>query len=154
LLTKAGLPKLDSNSNPQFIIQEVIVSFFEIVERVRENLPVVNKSLNQDLGWEFLYTMKRNELFVFPNKETGFDPYEIDLLDPSNKKYISPNLFRVQKLSERNYVFRHHLETSVAESSTVLRNVTWRDFRSTKGLEEIVKVRVNHLGDIVHVGEF
>lgn len=154
LLNKAGLPVLDSNSNPQFIIQEVIVSFFEVVERVRQNLPEVNKSLNKDVGWEFLYTMKRNELFVFPNKETGFDPYEIDLLDPSNKKDISPNLFRVQKLSERNYVFRHHLETSVAESSTVLRNVTWRDFRSTKGLEEIVKVRVNHLGDIVHVGEF
>ena len=35
-----------------------------------------------------------------------------------------------------------------------LRGITWTDFRSSKGLENILKVRVNHIGQIVYVGEY
>ena len=98
--------------------------------------------------------MKQNEYFVFPNETTGFNPNEIDLLNPENYSLISPNLFRVQKFSFKNYVSRHHLETSVADFSSQLKKVTWTDFRSSKGLESIVKVRINHIGQIVSVGEY
>ena len=110
--------------------------------------------------------MKQNEYFVFPRYETvtdvdgneiqvkTFDPKDIDLLDPNNYQLISPNLFRVQKFTTKNYVFRHHLETKVDNVSIILRGFTWRDFRSSKGLDEIVKVRVNHIGQIVEVGEY
>ena len=37
--------------------------------------------------------MKRNEYFVFPGD--GFNPAEVDLMDPSNRSRISPHLFRV-----------------------------------------------------------
>jgi CRISPR-associated endonuclease Csn1 len=98
--------------------------------------------------------MKQNEYFVFPNKETGFDPNEIDLLNPENYALISPNLFRVQKFSYKNYVFRHHLETSIVNTDNKLKGLTWTDFRSSKGLDKIVKVRINHIGQIVSVGEY
>ena len=100
-------------------------------------------------------------MFVFPNKETGFDPQEVDLLDPKNKKLISPNLFRVQKLSKlmydnssvKEYVFRHHLETTV-EDKKELQQITYQQIKSLSPLNNIVKVRINHLGDIVHIGEY
>jgi CRISPR-associated endonuclease Csn1 len=98
--------------------------------------------------------MKQNEYFVFPNETTGFDPKEIDLLDPNNYALISPNLFRVQKFSFKNYVFRHHLESSIANSSSAVKGILWTDFRSSKGLDKIVKVRINHTGEIVSVGEY
>jgi hypothetical protein len=62
-------------------------------------------------------------------------------------------LMKYQKFTFKNYVFRHHLETSIENSSLSLRGLTWRDFRSSKGLDEIVKVRINHIGQIVSVGE-
>jgi CRISPR-associated endonuclease Csn1 len=97
--------------------------------------------------------MKQNEYFVFPNEKTGFNPNDIDLLNPENYNIISPNLFRVQKISTKNYMFRHHLETNVNETKE-LRDITWKNIRSTQNLVNIIKVRVNHIGQIVAVGEY
>ena len=142
-------------------LHDEVVSFLEAVTRANEGLPIVDKTYNRHLGWQFLFTMKQNEMFVFPDKETGFDPQEVDLLDPKNKKLISPNLFRVQKLSKlmydnssvREYVFRHHLETTV-EDKKELQQITYQQIKSLSPLNNIVKVRINHLGDIVHIGEY
>ena len=134
-------------------LQEHIVSFFEATAIAATGGEVIDRNYKSEEGWQFLFTMKQNEYFVFPNSTTGFDPKEIDLTDPDNYAVISPNLFRVQKLSSKNYMFRHHLETTVDEEK-LLREVTWKHFQSLNGLEGIVKVRVNHLGQIVYVGEY
>lgn len=145
----------DENGN----LQEKVVSLFEAVARVNQNLPIIDKTLNQELGWQFLFTMKQNELFVFPNEKTGFNPAEIDLLDPANKKEISPNLFRVQKISTKNYVFANQLETKaidgeILKSKKELSGITYNFIQTPSNLEGIIKVRTNHLGDIVNVGEY
>lgn len=134
-------------------LQEQIVSFFEATERARQGLSIIDKTFKQNEGWTFLFTMKQNEYFVFPNEETGFNPNDIDLLNPVNYAQISPNLYRVQKFSYKNYVFRHHLETSV-DMDYQMKGTTWVDFRSSNGLDKIVKVRINHIGQIVSVGEY
>ena len=51
-------------------LQENVVSFFEAVTRVNLGLPIIDKDYKRDEGWNFLFTMKQNEYFVFPNKET------------------------------------------------------------------------------------
>ena len=134
-------------------LQEHIVSFFEATAIAATGAEVIDRNYKSGEGWQFLFTMKQNEYFVFPNPTTGFDPREIDLMDPDNYAVISPNLFRVQKLSTKNYMFRHHLETIVNDEK-LLREVTWKNFRSLEGLDALVKVRVNHLGQIVYVGEY
>jgi len=138
-------------------LQEEVVSLFEAVSRKNQDLPIIKKS--HELGWEFVFTLKQNEFFVFPNEKTGFDPKEIDLLDPENFKKISPNLFRVQKISTKNYVFNHHLETGAVDGEMLklkkmLSNVTYRFIQSTSHLESTIKVRINHLGLIVQTGEY
>ena len=90
---------------------------------------------------------------MFPNEATGFDPKEIDLLDPNNYKLISPNLFRVQKLGSKDYTFRHHLETKIDDSNE-LKGITWKRIKSLGMMTKIVKVRINHIGQIVSVGEY
>ena len=137
-------------------LQEEVISFFEAVELKNNNLPIINKSLNQDKGWEFLFSMKQNEYFIFPNEEIGFNPNEIDLLNPENTSLISPNLFRVQKfgnISTSGIWFRHHLETNV-ETIKELKEKAFIVIQSTKRLKGIIKVRINHLGRIVHIGEY
>ncbi|MBQ8065774.1 MAG: type II CRISPR RNA-guided endonuclease Cas9 [Prevotella sp.] len=133
--------------------QEHIVSFYEATASALLGLPIVDKNYKSEEGWKFLFSMKQNEYFVFPNEKTGFIPTEVDLRNPANYRLISPNLYRVQKFSSSFYVFRHHLETNV-EEPTELRDTTWKRITSIKNLEGIVKVRINHIGEIVAVGEY
>lgn len=160
-LDKNGQPIVDENDVPQYELDENIVSFYEATSRAMMGLPIIDKDYKKEEGWQFLYTMKQNEYFVFPRyDEEGhmtFNPLDYDeswYKDPNNYATISPNLFRVQKFSYKNYVFRHHLESTIDLSGYILRGVTWVDFRSSKGLDSILKVRVNHLGQIVSVGEY
>ena len=153
VLDKKGLPVLDEDGTPRMELEECVVSFYEAVARVNQGLPAVDKEYKREEGWKFLYTMKQNEYFVFPNEATGFDPKEIDLLDPNNYKLISPNLFRVQKLGSKDYTFRHHLETKIDDSNE-LKGITWKRIKSLGMMTKIVKVRINHIGQIVSVGEY
>ncbi len=171
-----GIPILDNDGNEQGVdfvstgnnhhvaiyrdenqnLHEEVVSFFEAVARVNAGEPIINKNKP---GLEFLFTMKQNEYFVFPSED--FDPQEIDLLNPDNAAIISPHLFRVQKFSKlkygnstvREYVFRHHLEATLTDNKKT-KNVTFIVLKSLARLESIIKVRINHLGKIVKVGEY
>ena len=152
-------------------IHDVMVSYFEAVERRRQGFPIIDKQYNYNLGWRFMFSMKQNEYFVFPQfvldengKETSemiFNPKDIDLFDSTNNEAISRNLFRVQKMSclkygngyIRDYVFRHHLETIVSDNKVLL-NVTYKQFKNNLFVKNIVKVRVNSIGQIVSIGEY
>lgn len=153
ILDKQGIPKVDDNGNPLYELDERVVSFYEAVARVNQGLPVVDKNYNSSDGWKFLFTMKQNEYFVFPNEAAGFDPKEIDLMNPENYPIISPNLFRVQKFSNKDYTFRLHLETTV-DSAKEVQGVAWKRITSLVVMDKIVKVRINHIGQIIAVGEY
>ena len=145
----------DENGN----LQENVIPFFVATERVSQGLPIIDKSYKNEDGWEFLFSMKQNEYFVFPNEKIEFNPSEIDLLNPDNYQVISPNLFRVQKLSTKNYVFNHHLETTAVTGETLknkkqLSDITYRFIQSLPPIKDIIKVRINHIGQIVAVGEY
>ncbi|WP_396177379.1 type II CRISPR RNA-guided endonuclease Cas9 [Flavobacterium sp.] len=138
-------------------LQEEVVSFYDAVVRRNLGFSVINKT--HEMGWKFLFSMKQNELFIFPSESCN--PLEMDLLNPNNYHLISPNIFRVQSLSVvqygnstiRDFKFRHHLETTV-EDKKELTNITYKQIKSLTPLNEIIKVRINHLGKIVHVGEY
>lgn len=136
-------------------LQEQPVSFYEAVVRRLQKppLPIVDRNFGADKGWNFFFTMKQNEMFVFPNKAEGFDPTTIDLRDPKNAAIIRPNLFRVQKIASKNYTFRHHLETDV-ENRKGLNGIAYQSQLGLNGIVGIQKVRIDHLGRIVHVGEY
>ncbi len=132
-------------------LQENVVSFYEAVARVNEDLPIVDQNHNKHLGWKFLFTMKQNEMFIFPSND--FNPNEIDLLDRENQTIISKHLFRVQKFSEKDYWFRHHLESKILDLKE-LNEITFIRKRNPKSISNIIKVRTNHLGEIIAIGEY
>lgn len=141
-------------------LHEQIVSLYEAVARVNQGLPIIEKNPKNEKGelldWIFLFTMKQNEYFVFPDND--FNPKEIDLLDIRNSKEISKRLFRVQKISSKNYVFNHHVETKsvdgdMLKNKKMLSEKSYYFIQTPNNLKNIIKVRINHLGKIVHVGE-
>lgn len=136
-------------------LQEEVVSFYDAVVRRNLGLSVINK--NHEKGWEFLFSMKQNEFFIFPSE--SFNPHEIDILNPNNYHLISPNIFRVQKISTKNYMFNHHLETKAVDgemlkSKKELSKITYHFIQTPTNLNGIIKVRINHLGQIVQLGEY
>jgi CRISPR-associated endonuclease Csn1 len=141
---------------------EKVVSLYEAVVRANQGLPAVDKLYNSHEGWSFQFSMKQNEYFIFPNESQGFYPKEIDLLNQDNYSTISPNLFRVQKFTNKDYFFRHHLETTVQRRDSKgkpidekpLKGVISKRINSLSALRGVVKVRINHLGIIVQVGEY
>lgn len=139
----------DGNGN----LHEKVVSFYEATSRASQSLPIVDKYYMQSDGWHFLFSIKQNEYFVFPNEQTGFDPKETDLNDPQNYAIISKNLYRVQKLATKDYFFRHHLETTM-DNKNVLKDISWKRITSLDTFNKIVKVRINHIGEVVSVGEY
>lgn len=50
-------------------------------------------------------------------------------------------------------MFRHHLETTVEEKKELI-NISHINLRSTPLLEHLVKIRINHIGQIVSIGEY
>ncbi|MFP3834042.1 type II CRISPR RNA-guided endonuclease Cas9 [Chryseobacterium sp. SIMBA_028] len=140
-----------------------VVSFWEAVEIGLLNIaehnnpyPIIYRNDNYELGI-FQFSIQINDLFVFDLKHSDNpqEENEIDFFDVKNKKLISNKLFRVQKMSKKSngtfdIHFRHHLETSINRN---IKEMTWINIQSNSYLERLIKIRVNHLGDIVKIGE-
>ncbi|MEH1008411.1 type II CRISPR RNA-guided endonuclease Cas9 [Winogradskyella sp. ECml5-4] len=138
-------------------LQEKVVSFYEAVARVNEGLPIIDETYNSEKGWTFKFTMKQNEMFVFPNAD--FDVNTIDFTDDKKMSLISKHLFRVQKIATKNYMFTHHLETQATTGDDLkklkmLSEKKYHFIQTPDKLNGIIKVRTNHLGQIVQVGEY
>ena len=158
-LDKNGQQMTDEDGELLYELDENIVSFYEATSRAMLGIPIIDKEYKSEEGWRFLFTMKQNEYFVFPRyDEQGnmvFNPLDYDEVwykNPENYATISPNLFRVQKLTSKDYFFRHHLETTVQDNSS-LKGITWKRC-SLNALDSIIKIRVNHIGKIVSIGEY
>ena len=164
-IDKKGETLLDEKGNVQYELDENVVSFYEATSHAMLGYPIIDKEYKKDEGWQFMFSMKQNEYFVFPGyDENGnmiFNPLDHDkewYCNPANYAEISPNLFRVQKIATKNYFFRHHLETTVAEPKE-LKGITYKPQLGLNGIGQngaptIIKVRVSHIGQIVSIGEY
>lgn len=159
-------PKVDKSGDIQYELDENVVSFYEAASRAMLGLPIIDKDYRKAEGWEFMFTMKQNEYFVFPHYDAEgkmiFNPLDYDetwYKNPDNYALISPNLFRVQSISKvmygnsavRDYIFRHHLETTVTNK---IKGITYQQFKSLAFAQYVLKVRLNHIGKIVSIGEY
>ena len=128
-------------------LHEVVVSFFDAVDRSIHGLPEIDRAHNADKGWRFLFSLQQNDCFVFPNADVGFDPSAIDLTDKENYAFISPHIFKVQSLSKGDYRFRHHYDANKDEN-TKLKNLTWKRIRNPNALKGVIKIRITKTGHI------
>ena len=52
-----------------------------------------------------------------------------------------------------DFNFRHHLEATLQDDK-ILQGITFQQIKSLEPLRNIVKVRLNHLGNIISVGDY
>jgi CRISPR-associated endonuclease Csn1 len=128
---------------------EKIVSFWEAVEIGLQNLketgniyPIIDRT--DKPGLKFKFSLQINDLFVF-----DLNSEEIDFYNPDNRGMISKNLFRVQTISQRDYRFRHHLETTLDNDNLLF----LRRLRSLNELKKVTKVKLSQAGELISIGE-
>lgn len=142
-----------------------VVSFWEAIaignlniQQTGKPYPIINKNNHPDLG-DFQFSMMINDLFVFDLKHSEHPTEnEINFLDKKNRPIISKKLFRLQKMSKsidgRFLVdFRHHLETTVNRNDKELKDITWFTVSKNSDLSRLTKININHLGEIIKIGE-
>lgn len=108
--------------------QEMVVSFCDAVERKKYGVPgvitnphelwnnIMDKDLPQEFlaklpqdDWQYILSMQENEMFVLGMEEDEFN----DAIEKKDYGTLNKHLYRVQKISHREYTFRYHTETKV-----------------------------------------
>ena len=117
----------DNNDN----LQEQVITFWEAVERKKDKQDVFQLPLN---GKEIITTLQINDMFLL-----GLIEEEINWDD---KQQLQQHLYRVQKLSNSNYMFRHSLASTLNNKKEEIH------IRSLGKLESInpIKVKISSSG--------
>ncbi len=108
-------------------LKEHIVTFWHAVERKKYGIPLIItrpdeiwdsitadmpetflQQLPESADWQLRFSMQQNEMFILGMPEEEYR----EAMDAKDYALLSKHLYRVQKLSHNDYVFRHHLETS------------------------------------------
>ena len=152
---------------PKGKLVESIVTFWDAVDRARYGIPLVIThprevmeqvlqrgdvpesvlSLLPSSDWVFVDSLQQDEMVII-----GLSDEELQrALEAQDYRKFSEHLYRVQKMSSSYYVFRYHLETSVADDKNTMGRIPkFHRVQSLKAYEEknIRKVRVDLLGRI------
>ena len=152
---------------PKGKLVESIVTFWDAVDRARYGIPLVIThprevmeqvlqrgdvpesvlSLLPSSDWVFVDSLQQDEMVII-----GLSDEELQrALEAQDYRKLSEHLYRVQKMSSSYYVFRYHLETSVADDKNTMGRIPkFYRVQSLKAYEEknIRKVRVDLLGRI------
>ena len=118
-------------------LQEHIVTFWHAVERKKYGLPTIitdvakawecvtdampeafQEQLPKSAKWRFKFSMQQNEMFILGMNEELYQ----EAMRNENYALLSKYLYRVQSISQKDYFFRHHLETTVDDKYNGERN--------------------------------
>lgn len=147
---------------------EYVCTFWHAVERKKYGVPVVIEDTNEIwdkilLAEEDIYppsfleqlpppnlilslSMQQNEMFILGMTEQDIK----SAVEKVDYGQISKYLYRVQKLSTANYMFRHHLETQIIDDENSKKSKRFLNVRSIGALLLLhpFKVRIDCLGNI------
>lgn len=156
-------------------LQEHIVTFWTAVDRVKNKVPVVIKSpvavwdglietsaseefltTLPDVNWTYVESLQQNEMFILGLSDDEYN----DAIKNNDYTILCSHLYRVQKISAREYVFRLHIETSVDDKYAGVKNqMLSKDMGKVVVIQSFSKynevnprkVRVDVLGNITPV---
>jgi len=151
-------------------LEEKTVSLWEAVQRKLNGLPTIVKYPNktwdviiksgledQDFlnnfplpEWKFITSLQQNELFIFRMSRDEI----IKKIELKDLKTISSNLYRVQKITKKDYFFRLHLETRLEKNyleakefislGKLIRITSLETFKKMNP----IKIRIDSMGNI------
>ena len=156
---------------------EYVCTFWHAVERKKHKIPVIIKNTNAiwdkilqqpedtypqsfleqlpPANLELNLSMQQNEMLIL-----GMTDEDVRIaIENKDYRKISEHLYVIWSLSEDNYWFRHHLETKNSELKKIemaKEGKRYFNIRSISALSRLnpIKVKINHIGQIVSIGEY
>ena len=147
-------------------LKEHIVTFWHAVERKKHGIPTIitnpaevwdnitsnmteafQEQLPQSANWKFKFSMQQNDMFILGMNEELYQ----DAIQRNDYATLSKYLYRVQKIAKGDYFFRHSIETSVDDQSSIARTMGKMKRLSLKSLFESNphKVHISITGKII-----
>lgn len=149
-------------------LQEHVASFWHAVERKKYQLPVIisNTSIVWDKintsreeypesfleklpldGWKLEMSLQQNEMYILGMNEDEFK----EAISNNKNDILSKYLYRVQKVSESYYVFRHHLETELVDDKLAKEAKKFYLIQSLGSLEKLnpKRLQIDILGNLI-----
>lgn len=120
-------------------LREDVVSLWVAAERMTQGQSPYQ--LPPD-GTEIVSTLEVNDMFVIGAPKELSDKLE---KGETNYAELSSYLYRVQKISKMDYTFRHHLASTINDSNTEERIVSFKAWSE----KNPVKVKISNMGEIV-----
>lgn len=147
--------------------QENIVTLWHAVERKKYGIDVIIKNCEKARDrvpesipkkfvdqlpkstWQFKFSLQQNEMFILGMEEELYQ----DAMSHNNYALLSKYLYRVQKIAAGDYYFRHHLETTVDDNSSIAKDMGKMKRLSKKSLFENNphKVHISITGKITEI---
>ncbi|NDV79794.1 type II CRISPR RNA-guided endonuclease Cas9 [Dysgonomonas sp. 511] len=147
---------------------EHVCTFWHAVERKKYGIPIIiegtneiwDKILSAKEGFypqsfleqlpppnlDLSLSMQQNEMFILGMAEEDIK----NTIEKADYGQISKYLYRVQKLSTANYMFRHHLETQIIDDENSKKSKRFQNVRSIGALFLLnpFKVKIDCLGNV------
>jgi CRISPR-associated endonuclease Csn1 len=147
---------------------EHLCTFWHAVERKKYNLPIIIKNPKEVWNkilinkndypetflnklpsdkWTFVESLQQNEMFILGLENEKAQ----DALRNKDYKTLSNYIYRVQKISQSYYVFRHHIETQRIDTKDAIKAKRFYLIQSIGAFEKLnpIKIKINVLGEII-----
>ena len=127
-----------------------LVSLWTAVVRKQNGLDIICR--NHLEGHKFITCFQQNETFIYELTSEQIQ----EAVDRNDRKLLSKNLYRMQKISKKNsggieVGFRHHLETKLDDSDAAEKIGKFILVEGMTNLLKFTKVKINHLGQITKI---
>ena len=100
-------------------IPYVITNLVDVWDKVTDEMPESFKQqLPESATWQFKFSMQQNEMFILGLEEELYQ----DAIKNNDYALLSKHLYRIQTISNGDYRFRHHLETTVDDKFNGVKN--------------------------------
>src|SRR5690606_26065235 len=90
------------------VLKDDIKSFWEVVERQKQGEEIYQLP-KEDIKGQIIFTLQENDIFILGISKEAFVENSNDMA------FLTKYLYRVQKISKMNIMFRHHLASTLNE---------------------------------------
>ena len=126
-------------------LNERIVTLWEAVERAVKKLPVYclpEPITGEPRPVEIITTLEKNDMFILGLSDDEFND------NINDNKFLNKYLFRVQKFTQKDYYFRHHLASTINNANEKIQINSFGNGKNGWLTQNPIKIKVNLLGEI------
>lgn len=118
-------------------LKQSITSFWEAVERQKQNQSTYQLP-HTDKNGKIVSILEENDMFILGLNDDEFNDNKL------NYDFLTRYLFRVQKISDGDYTFRHHLASTLDNKNEEIRIASLKKWKEMNP----IKVQINEIGSL------